>query len=82
MCVKAMIQRHLAVVGGCVIMGDICRYLHCRSVTLHQRGPRQRNLDQGTADLTEASGCGLPDIIMVVWAVIVQRMQLYLCLLH
>lgn len=73
----------LAVVGVCVIIGDACRYLHCRSMTQCQRGPGWRNLTR-TADLREASGHGLNnhDIIVVVWAVVVQRTQLCLCLLH
>lgn len=38
--------------------------------------------NQVTSGLRKASGHGLPDIILVVWAVIVQRIQPYICLLH
>lgn len=70
--------------GGSVqIMGDadICTADMKR---VHQRGLGQRNeyLDPVTADQREASVHGLPDIIVVAWAVIAQAIQLYLCLLH
>lgn len=76
-----MIQRWLAVVGVCMIMGDadICTAI-CETAVRGVLCRETEYLDQVTADLREASGHG--DIIMVVWAAFVQMIRLYLCLLH